>query len=136
MRKLINDPRRVVRDEALEGLVDLNPSLALLETEDVIVRADLPPPQARQVAVLSGGGSGHEPAHAGYVGAGMLECGDRRGRLHLAQRRCGSGRDPSGERTGRRGADRQELYRRPVKLRPRGRDGLRRGNTDQDRHRC
>ena len=71
MRKLINDPRRVVR-EALEGLVDLNPSLALLETEDVIVRADLPPPQARQVAVLSGGGSGHEPAHAGYVGAGML----------------------------------------------------------------
>ena len=71
MRKLINDPRRVVR-EALEGLVDLNPSLALLETEDVIMRADLPPPQARQVAVLSGGGSGHEPAHAGYVGAGML----------------------------------------------------------------
>ena len=71
MRKLINDPRRVVR-EALEGLVDLNPSLALLETEDVIVRADLPRPQARQVAVLSGGGSGHEPAHAGYVGAGML----------------------------------------------------------------
>ena len=63
MRKLINDPRRVVR-EALEGLVDLNPSLALLETEDVIMRADLPPPQARQVAVLSGGGSGHEPAHA------------------------------------------------------------------------
>jgi ATP-dependent dihydroxyacetone kinase len=70
-RKLINDPRRVVREE-LEGLADLNPSLALLDTEDVVVRADLPPPQARQVAVLSGGGSGHEPAHAGYVGAGML----------------------------------------------------------------
>src|SRR6185437_8761455 len=51
---------------------DLNPRLALLDTEDVVVRADLPSPQARPVAVLSGGGSGHEPAHAGYVGAGML----------------------------------------------------------------
>jgi dihydroxyacetone kinase len=71
MRKLINDPRRVVRD-ALEGFADLNPRLALLDGEDVIVRADLASPEARQVAVLSGGGSGHEPAHAGYVGAGML----------------------------------------------------------------
>jgi dihydroxyacetone kinase len=71
MRKLINDPRRVVRD-ALEGFADLNPRLALLDSEDVIVRVDLPPPEGRQVAVLSGGGSGHEPAHAGYVGAGML----------------------------------------------------------------
>jgi ATP-dependent dihydroxyacetone kinase len=68
---LINDPRRVVREE-LEGLAELNPSLALVDTEDVVVRVDLPPPQARQVAVVSGGGSGHEPAHAGYVGAGML----------------------------------------------------------------
>ena len=56
----------------LEGLADLYPGLALLDGEDVIVRSDLPPPQARPVAVLSGGGSGHEPAHAGYVGAGML----------------------------------------------------------------
>ncbi len=71
MKKLINDPRRVVR-EMLEGLADLHPGLALLEAEDVIVRADLPPLAQRQVAVLSGGGSGHEPAHAGYVGAGML----------------------------------------------------------------
>ncbi|HEY6434453.1 MAG TPA: dihydroxyacetone kinase subunit DhaK, partial [Acetobacteraceae bacterium] len=71
MKKLINDPRRVVR-EMLEGLADLYPGLALLANEDVIVRADLPAPAARQVAVLSGGGSGHEPAHAGYVGPGML----------------------------------------------------------------
>src|SRR5690606_12630212 len=46
--------------------------LALLEAENVVVRNDLPPPAERQVAVLSGGGSGHEPAHAGYVGRGML----------------------------------------------------------------
>ena len=71
MRKLINDPYNVV-PEMLEGLVDLQPGLALLEGENVVVRADLPPPQARSVAVLSGGGSGHEPAHAGYVGQGML----------------------------------------------------------------
>src|SRR5258708_933962 len=72
MKKLINDPRTVVR-EMLEGLVDLSPGQALLGSENVVVRADLPPADRRsEVAVLSGGGSGHEPAHAGYVGAGML----------------------------------------------------------------
>src|SRR3954468_21789371 len=72
MKKLINDPRACVR-EMLEGLVDLTPGQALLESEDVVLRADLPSRDARrEVAVLSGGGSGHEPAHAGYVGAGML----------------------------------------------------------------
>ena len=71
MKMLINDPRRVVR-EMLEGLAHLHHGLALLADEDVLVRADLPPPAQRRVAVLSGGGSGHEPAHAGYVGTGML----------------------------------------------------------------
>lgn len=71
MKKLINAPRAVVR-EMLEGLCYLNPGLALLELENVVVRAGLPPPAARPVALLSGGGSGHEPAHAGYVGEGML----------------------------------------------------------------
>jgi dihydroxyacetone kinase len=71
MKKLVNDPRRVVR-QMLEGLADLNPGLALLDAEDVVVRAGLPEPAQRPVAVLSGGGSGHEPAHAGYVGPGML----------------------------------------------------------------
>ncbi|UFN48815.1 dihydroxyacetone kinase subunit DhaK [Roseomonas sp. OT10] len=71
MRKLLNDPRRVVR-EMLEGVADLHPGLALLEGEDVVLRADLPEPAARPVAVISGGGAGHEPAHAGYVGTGLL----------------------------------------------------------------
>ena len=71
MKKLINDPRQVVR-EMLEGLVDLEPDLALLNDENIVVRASLPPPAMRKVAVLSGGGSGHEPAHAGYVGHGLL----------------------------------------------------------------
>lgn len=72
MKKLVNDPRAVVT-EMLEGLVSLNPGLALLEGESVVVRSDIPSdPATRQVAILSGGGSGHEPAHAGYVGPGLL----------------------------------------------------------------
>ncbi|RKK05001.1 dihydroxyacetone kinase subunit DhaK, partial [Teichococcus wenyumeiae] len=71
MKKLINNPRRVVR-EMLEGLADLNPAQVLLEAEDVILLAELPPAASRPVVVLSGGGAGHEPAHAGYVGPGML----------------------------------------------------------------
>jgi dihydroxyacetone kinase len=71
VKKLINNPRHALR-EMLEGFVDLHSGLALLEEEAVVVRADLPVPASRPVALLSGGGSGHEPAHAGYVGAGML----------------------------------------------------------------
>ncbi len=72
MKKLINDPREVVR-EMLGGIVTLNPGLALLEGHSVVLRADIAEdPAARPVALVSGGGSGHEPAHAGYVGAGML----------------------------------------------------------------
>lgn len=71
MKKLINDPRSVVR-EMLEGQVGLTGEQALLADENVVLRADLGPVETRQVAVISGGGSGHEPAHAGYVGAGML----------------------------------------------------------------
>jgi dihydroxyacetone kinase len=71
MKKLINDPRFVVR-EMLEGALTLTPSLAILRDENVILRNDLPEPKARKVALISGGGAGHEPAHAGYVGEGML----------------------------------------------------------------
>jgi dihydroxyacetone kinase len=56
-----------------KGLVDPASNQALLERENVVIRAGLLPKDARhEVAVISGGGSGHEPAHAGYVGAGML----------------------------------------------------------------
>lgn len=71
MKKLINDPSRVVRD-MLEGVVALSPATILLADENVVIRSGLPEGKARRVAVLSGGGSGHEPAHAGYVGSGML----------------------------------------------------------------
>nr|WP_281411139.1 dihydroxyacetone kinase family protein [Mesorhizobium sp. RMAD-H1] len=68
---MINDPRAAVR-EMLEGLADVSPHLALLAGENVILRSNLPEAERRKVAVISGGGSGHEPAHAGYVGEGML----------------------------------------------------------------
>jgi dihydroxyacetone kinase len=71
MKRLFNDPRAVVR-EMLEGFADLTPGVALLDGANIVVRANLPEPAERKVAIISGGGSGHEPAHAGYVGTGML----------------------------------------------------------------
>lgn len=70
MKKMINDPERVV-DEMLEGMASAYPQyLKRLEGYDVLVRAEGP---ADKVALVSGGGSGHEPAHGGYVGRGMLD---------------------------------------------------------------
>jgi phosphoenolpyruvate---glycerone phosphotransferase subunit DhaK len=77
MKKLINDPNQVVND-MLEGMVAAYPNRVkrLLGT-NVIVRSDAP--VKGKVGIVSGGGSGHEPAHAGYVGKGMLDaavCGE------------------------------------------------------------
>jgi dihydroxyacetone kinase len=71
MKKLINRPEAVV-EEMVEGLAAVYPGLRRLPGHTVLVRADLPGADERPVAVISGGGSGHEPAHAGYVGGGML----------------------------------------------------------------
>jgi dihydroxyacetone kinase len=71
MKKLINHPSAVV-EEMVEGLVAAFPGLRRVPGHTVLVRADMPDPAQRPVAVISGGGSGHEPAHAGYVGGGML----------------------------------------------------------------
>jgi len=71
MKRLMNSAETVVR-EMLEGVASLQSDVVVLADENVVVRADLGPFDQRKVAVLSGGGSGHEPAHAGYVGAGML----------------------------------------------------------------
>ena len=72
MKRLFNRVDRVV-DELLHGLIALSPGLHKLPDHPVIVRADVAEFQAQnKVALISGGGSGHEPAHAGYVGRGML----------------------------------------------------------------
>ncbi|SNR35214.1 dihydroxyacetone kinase DhaK subunit [Halorubrum vacuolatum] len=71
MKKLINEPGDVV-DEMLEGMVAAHPEyLRRLDGLEVLVRADAP--VDGKVAVVSGGGSGHEPTHAGYLGEGLLD---------------------------------------------------------------
>lgn len=71
MKKLVNHPEAVVK-EMLEGMVLAHPKVVKqVEGTSVIVRANAP--VAGKVALVSGGGSGHEPAHAGFVGTGMLD---------------------------------------------------------------
>ncbi len=69
MKKIMNDPRKIV-DEMLDGLAYCHSDIVeRLEGFDSIVRTA---PKTGKVALISGGGSGHEPAHAGFVGQGML----------------------------------------------------------------
>ncbi len=71
MKKLINDPEDVV-DEMLDGMISAHPNrLRRLPDTQVVVREDAPVDGT--VGVVSGGGSGHEPTHAGYIGDGMLD---------------------------------------------------------------
>jgi triose/dihydroxyacetone kinase / FAD-AMP lyase (cyclizing) len=71
MKKFMNRPENVV-EEMLQGLAVLHPGLLRLSGHRVMVRADADLTRDQQIAIISGGGSGHEPAHAGYIGAGML----------------------------------------------------------------
>jgi dihydroxyacetone kinase-like protein len=70
MKKIINDPAAVVV-ESLRGLAAAHADLLRVQDDPaVVVRSDSP--VAGKVAVISGGGSGHEPLHGGFVGPGML----------------------------------------------------------------
>ncbi|MCR6514467.1 dihydroxyacetone kinase subunit DhaK [Clostridium sp. LY3-2] len=70
MKKLINNPNEVLQD-MMDGMVFAHPEyLKKLDNFDVIVRKNQ---KKDKVSLVSGGGSGHEPAHAGYVGYGMLD---------------------------------------------------------------
>lgn len=68
MKKIINDANQVV-DDMLAGMEAVNPEICYDREGEVIYRRK----KAEKVGIVSGGGSGHEPAHAGYVGAGMLD---------------------------------------------------------------
>ncbi|MBU9712632.1 dihydroxyacetone kinase subunit DhaK [Evansella tamaricis] len=71
MKKLINDPNQVVM-EMLEGMVLAHPGkLKQIPDTTVLVRSEAP--VEGKVGLVSGGGSGHEPSHAGFVGKGMLD---------------------------------------------------------------
>ncbi|GAA1999031.1 dihydroxyacetone kinase subunit DhaK [Nakamurella flavida] len=71
MKKIINDPADVVR-ESLQGFALAHPDLVTLSLDPLFV-ARATPTVRGTVAVVSGGGSGHEPLHAGFVGDGMLD---------------------------------------------------------------
>ena len=70
MKKLINDPNNVVA-EALLGIEAAHPDLHVDHGNKIIYRSDTP--RRNKVSIISGGGSGHEPLHAGFVGLGMLD---------------------------------------------------------------
>ena len=70
MKKLINAPEDVVV-EALQGIDAAHPELSVDHAHKVIYRADAP--HTGKVGIISGGGSGHEPLHGGFVGLGMLD---------------------------------------------------------------
>src|SRR5437762_8991632 len=70
MRKFLNDPAQVVK-ESLVGLAAAHPDLVRYDAAaQIIVRKGAP--RQGKVALISGGGSGHEPLHGGFVGPGML----------------------------------------------------------------
>ncbi|OKL50669.1 dihydroxyacetone kinase subunit DhaK [Boudabousia marimammalium] len=76
MKKLINDPKDVVTD-SLKGMALAHPDLLDVDVDTHIVYRQLK--KTDKVAIISGGGSGHEPLHAGFVGHGMLDaacCGE------------------------------------------------------------
>jgi phosphoenolpyruvate---glycerone phosphotransferase subunit DhaK len=70
MKKLINDPQHVV-GEALLGIEAARPEVRVDHANRIIYRRDAP--VAGKVGLVSGGGSGHEPLHGGFVGFGMLD---------------------------------------------------------------
>jgi phosphoenolpyruvate---glycerone phosphotransferase subunit DhaK len=70
MKKLINDPQDVVA-EALLGIEAARPEVRVDHVNRIIYRRDAPKPG--KVGLVSGGGSGHEPMHGGFVGLGMLD---------------------------------------------------------------
>ncbi len=75
MKKIINAPESVVL-EMCNGIAAAHPEIELIEKFKILKRKDI---NKNKVSLISGGGSGHEPAHAGFIGTGMLDaavCGD------------------------------------------------------------
>jgi dihydroxyacetone kinase-like protein len=71
MRKFLNDPAQVVK-ESLAGMAAAHPDLLRYDKgAQILVRKDAP--RKGKVGIISGGGSGHEPMHGGFVGLGMLD---------------------------------------------------------------
>ncbi|MGL5042581.1 MAG: dihydroxyacetone kinase subunit DhaK [Culicoidibacterales bacterium] len=75
MKKIINTPETVVM-EMCNGIAAAHPSIEFIEKFKILKKVSI---NQNKVSLISGGGSGHEPAHAGFIGEGMLDaavCGD------------------------------------------------------------
>ncbi len=75
MKKIINQPESVVI-EMCNGIAAAHPEIEFIEKFKILKKRDI---NKNKVSIMSGGGSGHEPAHAGFIGKGMLDaavCGD------------------------------------------------------------
>lgn len=70
MKKIMNTPETFVYDMC-HGLAKAHPELEFVEKFKIVKKVDI---NEDKVSLISGGGSGHEPAHAGFVGKGMLDC--------------------------------------------------------------
>lgn len=70
MKKIMNTPETFVYDMC-HGLAKAHPDLEFVEKFKIVKKVDI---NEDKVSLISGGGSGHEPAHAGFVGKGMLDC--------------------------------------------------------------
>ena len=126
MKKLINGPDDVVR-EALEGIEFAHGDRVRVHYDpDYVVRADAP--VQGKVGIVSGGGSGHEPMHGGFVGSGHARRGMPGRGLHLAHARPDARGHQGRQRRRGRPAHRQELHRRRHELRDGGRPGQGRGH--------
>ncbi|KAJ9086403.1 hypothetical protein DSO57_1004463 [Entomophthora muscae] len=67
----MNSPETIVID-SLKGLEYMNNNVTLIPEYKVLYRSDIDSLKRKQVTLVSGGGAGHEPSHAGFVGPGML----------------------------------------------------------------
>lgn len=75
MKKIMNLPENIV-EEMCKGLCLCHPEIKFIEDHKILIKRDL---NKNKVTLISGGGSGHEPAHGGFIGKGMLDgaiCGD------------------------------------------------------------
>ena len=70
MKKIMNTPETFVYDMC-HGLAKAHPDLEFVEKFKIVKKKDI---NDDKVSLISGGGSGHEPAHAGFVGKGMIDC--------------------------------------------------------------
>ncbi|HKL94238.1 MAG TPA: dihydroxyacetone kinase subunit DhaK, partial [Clostridia bacterium] len=70
MKKIINTPESFVYDMC-HGIAKAHPEVEFVEKYKIVKKKEINP---NKVSLISGGGSGHEPAHAGFVGKGMLDC--------------------------------------------------------------